>query len=578
MIKTALLGMLTAWMGVASAQSNTTYDFELFRPSPDHYGYFAVPSASTLGHLQLGGGFWISYENDPIVFVTKNERLRPVLRDVQGDNGEGIVDDRLTGRVQVGLGLSNHFSFSIDAPIVLWQDGYLPDEYVLNASSQPNSLVSSGIGDIVLMPKGVILDRDKMPIGMAVSLPVGLPTGNGGSFLGEEGVSLTPTATWEFSDGPIRNRKYAFRSAVTAGYHVRPGAQIRDVEVGNAMVYGVAMGLHASVMEIVAEFHGTVFGPDTSQAPAEVLGGLKILAAEYVALNVGGGMGVLSGLGAPDWRVFSGVSVAPSFDPNRRDTDKDGIVDAMDQCIRDAEDIDAFQDEDGCPEIDNDKDGLYDQQDRCPNEAEDEDGFQDSDGCPDPDNDRDGILDVSDRCPNEAESNNGYQDEDGCPDSEPVLDTDGDGYNDDVDRCPYDAEDFDGDEDEDGCPDVDKRVVIEKNFIKISEKIYFEFGKAIIQERSFSLIDEIAETVVANPQLKKIRIEGHTDDVGSDLANLKLSQSRADSVVDALVARGVERSRLDGVGFGEMRPIDSNETDDGRAANRRVEFIIVDQE
>jgi len=338
------------------------------------------------------------------------------------------------------------------------------------------------------------------------------------------------------------------------------------------------MGLHASVMEIVAEFHGTVFGPDTSQAPAEVLGGLKILAAEYVALNVGGGMGVLSGLGAPDWRVFSGVSVAPSFDPNRRDTDKDGIVDAMDQCIRDAEDIDAFQDEDGCPEIDNDKDGLYDQQDRCPNEAEDEDGFQDSDGCPDPDNDRDGILDVSDRCPNEAESNNGYQDEDGCPDSEPVLDTDGDGYNDDVDRCPYDAEDFDGDEDEDGCPDVDKRVVIEKNFIKISEKIYFEFGKAIIQERSFSLIDEIAETVVANPQLKKIRIEGHTDDVGSDLANLKLSQSRADSVVDALVTRGVERSRLDGVGFGEMRPIESNETDDGRAANRRVEFIIVDQE
>ena len=220
-------------------------------------------------------------------------------------------------------------------------------------------------------------------------------------------------------------------------------------------------------------------------------------------------MGVLSGIGAPDWRVFSGVSVAPSFDPNRRDTDKDGIVDAMDQCIRDAEDIDGFQDEDGCPEIDNDADGLYDRQDRCPLEPEDEDGYQDSDGCPDPDNDKDGILDVSDRCPNEAETNNGYQDEDGCPDSEPILDTDGDGYNDDVDRCPYDAEDFDGEEDEDGCPD--KRVVIEKNFIKIKEKIYFEFGKAVIQERSFSLIDEIAETIVANPQLKKIRIEGHTD-------------------------------------------------------------------
>ena len=82
-MKTALIGLLTAWLGVANAQTNDSYDFELFRPSPDHYGYFAVPSASTLGHLQLGGGFWISYENDPIVFVTKDARLRPVLRDVQ---------------------------------------------------------------------------------------------------------------------------------------------------------------------------------------------------------------------------------------------------------------------------------------------------------------------------------------------------------------------------------------------------------------------------------------------------------------------------------------------------------------
>jgi len=209
------------------------------------------------------------------------------------------------------------------------------------------------------------------------------------------------------------------------------------------------------VMEIVAEFHGTMFGQETGQAPAEVLGGLKILAAEYVAVNVGGGMGVLSGIGAPDWRVFSGVSVAPSFDPNRRDTDKDGIVDAMDQCIRDAEDIDGFQDEDGCPEIDNDADGLYDRQDRCPLEPEDEDGYQDSDGCPDPDNDKDGILDVSDRCPNEAETNNGYQDEDGCPD----RDNDGDGVADYRDACPDQREDSTDWRSADGCPSRGVEVI-----------------------------------------------------------------------------------------------------------------------
>ena len=75
-------------------------------------------------------------------------------------------------------------------------------------------------------------------------------------------------------------------------------------------------------------------------------------------------MGALPGLGAPDWRMFGGVSVAPSFDPNMRDTDKDGVVDALDRCIREPEDLDQFQDEDGCPEVDNDADGLRDPVDR----------------------------------------------------------------------------------------------------------------------------------------------------------------------------------------------------------------------
>lgn len=582
-MKTALIALLTSILGVAQAQStNETFDFELFRPSADHYGYFAVPSAATLGHLQVGGGFWVNYQNDPIILVSEDVRIAPKNAEVVGDNGEGIVDDRMTGNVQIGFGLSRYFSLSVDAPLVLWQDGYLPNKNIVRVDNVPDRLIVSGIGDVRVTPKVVALDRDRLPIGMSVAMPVGLPTGNGGSFLGEEGVSLTPTTIFEFSDGPIRSRKYSFRSAVMAGYHVRPGAQIRDVPVNSAVVYGVAMGLHSSIMEIIGEFHGSIWGDRAAQQPAEVLGGVKVLAGEYVSLNFGGGMGVLPGLGSPDWRIFGGVSVAPSFDPNMRDTDKDGIMDAMDRCIREAEDLDNFQDEDGCPDKDNDADGLLDTVDRCPLQPEDEDGFQDGDGCADPDNDKDGILDVSDRCPNEPESNNGYQDEDGCPDTVPVLDTDGDGYNDDVDRCPYDAEDFDGVEDEDGCPDkdvvIEKRVVIEKNFIKITEKIYFEFGKADIQERSFSLVDEIAEIVLENPQLKKIRIEGHTDDVGSDVANLRLSQARADSVVRAISDRGVKSYRLDAVGFGEMRPIDANETDDGRAANRRVEFIIVDQE
>jgi outer membrane protein OmpA-like peptidoglycan-associated protein len=580
-MKMMLIGLVASLLGVANAQTiepNDTFDFELFRPSADHYGYFAVPSAATLGHLQLGGGFWVNYQNDAIILVSEDIRYSPKNATVEGDNGEGIIDDRLTSNVQLGLGISRYFSLSLDMPLILWQDGYLPNEKALNPLEQPDRLIVSGVGDLRVTPKIIALDRDRMPIGMAIAVPIGFPTGNGGSFLGEEGYSLTPSTILEFSDGPIRSRKYTFRSSVLAGFQVRPGAQIRGVDVNNGMVYGIAMGLHASVMEIIGEFHGSVWGDRAAQQPAEALGGIKMLVGDYVAINMGGGMGVLPGLGAPDWRMFGGVSVAPSFDPNMRDTDKDGIMDGMDQCVREPEDLDDFQDEDGCPEPDNDADGVMDRLDRCPLDAEDVDGFQDNDGCPDLDNDKDRIVDESDRCPDEPETVNGYQDADGCPDTEPILDTDGDGYNDDVDRCPYDAEDFDGDEDEDGCPDEEKRVIIEKNFIKITEKIFFEFGKAAIQQRSDSLVTEIAETIIANPQIKKLRIEGHTDSVGSDIGNLKLSQSRADAVKDALVAKGVTPSNLDSVGFGEMRPIDTNDSDDGRAANRRVEFIIVDQD
>ena len=290
------------------------------------------------------------------------------------------------------------------------------------------------------------------------------------------------------------------------------------------------MGLHASVMEIVAEFHGTMFGQETGQAPAEVLGGLKILAAEYVAVNVGGGMGVLSGIGAPDWRVFSGVSVAPSFDPNRRDTDKDGIVDAMDQCIRDAEDIDGFQDEDGCPEIDNDADGLYDRQDRRPR-ARGRGWLPGLRWLPRSGQRQGWHPRCLDRRLNEAETNNGYQDEDGCPDSSRFLDTDGDGYNDDVDRCPYDAEDFDGEEDEDGRSTSawSSRRTSSRSKRRSARVRQGRHSGAPVQPDRRDGGDHRGE-----PRLKKIRIEGHTDSVGSDMANKLPSQSRADSVADAL--------------------------------------------
>jgi len=589
----------------ATSGQDTTIDIELFRPHTDAYGYFNTQSAATLGHLQIGTGFWFNYSDDPLVLVLDGERISP-SNDPSG--ADGVIDSRVVGNLHVGMGISRYFSLTADVPLVLNQSGYQLTN-IDNPTAVPDALINSGISDVKLLPKVVVVDRDYLPFGLAVSMPIALPTGNGGSFLGEENLTFTPTVIGEFSDASIHSREYKFRSAFNLGYMARKQARVRDVTVNNALVYGLGIGIHpVRPVELDLDFHGQVWGNETAQAPGELLGGLKFIIGRSVIINVGGGAGVLNGIGAPDYRLFAGLAVAPSFDPNARDSDKDGIVDGMDRCPKDAEDLDEYQYQDGCPDTDNDADGIPDNIDKCADDPEDDDGYMDNDGCPDADNDKDGIADIADRCPDEPESLNTYQDEDGCPDDKPLEDTDGDGYKDDVDRCPMDAEDFDGFEDEDGCPDTDndsdgvidtkdkcpnereiingyqdedgcpdesQRVVVTEEAIEINESIYFDFGKSSIQERSFSLLDEIAAVIQAHSELKKIRVEGHTDNVGDDISNLKLSQARADSVKAALVQRGLDIARFDAVGFGEMRPIVSNDTEDGRAQNRRVEFIIV---
>ncbi len=153
----------------------------------------------------------------------------------------------------------------------------------------------------------------------------------------------------------------------------------------------------------------------------------------------------------PEWVMQVGVS--RQFSIGGRDRDQDGIVDRKDQCPESPEDLDGFQDADGCPDYDNDEDGIPDALDGSPDEPEDFDGWQDEDGVPDPDNDGDGILDRWDLCPDQPEDFDGHRDDDGCPDD--FLDQDGDGIGDDVDGCPELAEDLDGFEDDDGCPELD---------------------------------------------------------------------------------------------------------------------------
>ena len=559
--------MLQLLIGLAQAQSTQTVDIDRFKPPSDHYGYFATESAETLGHLQVGVGVWANYANDPVVLVDSNGDRVGVLPNGDG----GPVESRAVANAHLGMGLTNFFSLSADLPVILYQQGYRIDG--LSQLDTPAPIASNGLGDLRVTPKIAPVSREEFPIGVALIVPVSTPTGTDAGFMSEDAFTVNPTLAVEFSDASVWRRAYKWRAAINVGYVVRPADRARDVQTGSAITYRAALGYRvADPAEVVVDVFGQTWGAQKNQAPLETLVGAKFLVGPWLTANVGGGVGLVPGLGTPDYRAFIGLSAAPSFDPNARDTDKDGVPDGEDRCPKHAEDMDGFRDTDGCPDTDNDGDGIEDDIDRCPDDPEDDDGFMDNDGCPEPDNDNDGVNDLNDRCPNEPEDMNGFEDDDGCPD---VADSDGDGFMDDVDRCPYDAEDFDGVEDNDGCPDED-RVVVKAGRIQINEKIYFESGKAVIKPESYDLCDEIARVVNANPQLLLIRVEGHTDSDGSDVANLKLSGNRAAAVKQYLVKKGgVEAGRLTSVGLGESSPIESNDTAEGKAENRRVEFIIV---
>ncbi|MDO6761126.1 OmpA family protein [Tamlana sp. 2_MG-2023] len=257
------------------------------------------------------------------------------------------------------------------------------------------------------------------------------------------------------------------------------------------------------------------------------------------------------------------------------DTDADGVYDKDDACPH----VPGLKEFNGCPDADGD--GIEDSKDDCPNEA----GLAEYNGCPDTDGD--GISDKDDACPTVAgiKALNGCPDADGdgvadgddkCPDVAgpvanagcPYPDTDGDGVLDKDDQCV----DTPGTVANNGCPELSEAV--QKSLNAYAKTILFDTGKSTIKKHSAEVLQNIIDILNEYPNAK-FTVEGHTDSVGSESLNLKLSDSRAASVKDYLTSNGIDASRLSSKGYGESKPIDSNKTRAGRANNRRVEINLV---
>jgi outer membrane protein OmpA-like peptidoglycan-associated protein len=221
----------------------------------------------------------------------------------------------------------------------------------------------------------------------------------------------------------------------------------------------------------------------------------------------------------------------------------------------------------GCPDTDSDK--IIDRDDACPKQPGVKTDDPKTNGCPD--RDADHIIDDADACPDEAGEPNEDPKKNGCP---PPKDRDADGILNDQDACPDAAGPPDPNPKKNGCP----AARVEKGQIRILEQVQFAYNSAQILKASDFILAAVAKILSENPDIKSVRVEGHTDDKGGDAFNKKLSQKRAESVAAWLVKHGVEKSRLSAAGYGKERPIDTNATDEGRANNRRVEFHIEGQE
>jgi OOP family OmpA-OmpF porin len=565
------------------------FDTHLFRPAMDSKGLFTVNGSDVLGNKEFSVGLIMDYGH--------------ALLRIPNDE---LIEHSFQGTLQANYGIANRFVVGLDMPIDLMSGS--PQSSIPN-SWGPQKLDFQGVGYIGAHAKWRAT-RVEHGFGLAVGLQIGAGLGDAAANAGADaGFFYWPMLIAEKRFGA----RGEFRVAINGGYRGHSATNttlpLRNGTFadGSLVTYGGGASLRVlGTVDLVAETYGTYLlasGADSDvKLSNEAVGGIKLFVERNSYLMLGGGVRYTGGFEAADQRAFLGFV----FEPSIGDRDGDGIKDDVDQCPDDPEDFDGYKDEDGCPDPDNDNDGIPDVDDRCPNipedrdgdqdedgcpegnegdrdgdgivdskdkcpdEPEDRDGFQDADGCPDPDNDQDGIPDKLDKCPNDPEDKDGFEDADGCPDP----DNDHDGIPDVKDKCPNDPETYNGFEDEDGCPDKGS-VIIQDNNIVILDKIQFAYNSAEILPASNKILDAVGITLAHHPEFVLLEVAGHADERGNDDYNLKLTQDRVNSVVRALIARGIDRSRVRSKGYGEYCPIDEGHNEAAWEQNRRVEFKIL---
>ncbi len=439
-----------------------------------------------------------------------------------------LVRDRWTVQVGGAWSFARRWEVGASLAVVAHQEG---------AGQQEAALSAAAVGSPYLFGRYALFQGESFDLG--AHLGVGIPVG-GNSFVSERTFSVSPRVAAGYTAG-------WFRFSGQLGATVRGASTVAQSTVGSELEGD--LGVHTVAEHLRFEVAlRTAVSLLTAPPALEVLAGARYLFSSGLEVYALGGPGLSRAPGVPSYRLMAGLGFAPGAKPSGllaqaepkpepKDLDGDGLVEA-DACPNQPEDMDGFQDADGCPEPDNDADGIADARDACPNTA----ARGTEDGCPRLDGDGDGLADAQDACPTQA----GPTELQGCP----VQDTDGDAIVDRFDNCPT----VPGPATNQGCPLAKKQwISIRETGLEVRQKIFFLSGSARLDPRSYPLLRQVAEVLVAHPELSRIEVAGHTDDRGDLVANIKLSQARAHSVAEYLGSVGVASERLVPLGYGPSR-------------------------
>jgi outer membrane protein OmpA-like peptidoglycan-associated protein len=593
---------------VFAQEANTRFGFQIERYEP------SIAGTGTFGVERP----WYSSERWFSADFTLDYGKNPAWIGVNRGGGSGAIDHQLVGHLNLAFSFLDRFNFGISFQETLYEGGS-PVNGAEPLQGSRNG--GTGFGDPRITGFLRIFGHsDHSPIAMHIGAHVWIPRVGDANQLGHDGDADARVMPMLVLDG---RAKRAFRWSFNFGYLWRDDAKYTNLPTNIKNVIGdeVRVGLELAYTSQNNRFN---IGPEmwfSSHAlndkffhkeftSLELFLSMHYLIADMFRIGFGIGGAPQQDIGTPQMRAMFRFAYAPvrkraapvvvldsdhdgipdnedacpgtpgvrTSDPKTNgcpppppDRDHDGIVDSEDLCPDEPAGDHPDPKRTGCPAKDSDGDGVYDYEDQCPDTPAGPHPDPNKKGCPAVDSDGDGVFDYEDKCPQEPAGIHPETDPAklGCP----KPDRDHDTVPDDVDACPDKPGAPSPDPKKNGCPGL---VEVKNGVIVIFQPVFFATGKDTILSKSFPVLNAVADALKAEPEVKKVMIEGHTDNKGKASKNMELSDRRARSVMNYLIGKGVAADRLDAQGYGDSKPVASNKTSNGRAANRRVEFHIVD--